>query len=455
MSAASGSRGGAGGPDGGGRRGGGGGELHPVAAPPAPCRCRARPHRCRCRVPRHRCRCRVPPHRSKARPSRDPAGSRGGRDGRDRDGHRGPQRERSNWCAPGRDPSGRGLARDRGRHWTCGAGAWWRRHDAVGVDRDRLARSRRAGAGERPPVSGHHHCLRDRTGRHGRRSRADGDLPSRRGLGGDGAPESHRAGGAPGAGGRLQNLRAPKPASLADPRVRSLRHRGGSGVWWCRVRDARGSRGGCGHPRPDPHVRRRAHRRVLLLHLRRPHGRRHRGVPRGGPSVSPFGRRTWRDDGTAYCSISPRFRWHEEWTGEALRATLQRTLPARARRHRRRGSGERRERGARRSGHLPHALRTRRAADDRSPSRRCGNRRAQRAAGAPPRLRRAAAEQRVHARPSPAQAGGSLGSRPTGRGRGTAWASASGVPSDDPAPGRTTSASSRAYFPGASLERLY
>jgi len=34
------------------------------------------------------------------------------------------------------------------------------------------------------------------------------------------------------------------------------------------------------------------------------------------------------EDGTAYCSISPRFRWHEEWTGEALRATLQRTLPA-------------------------------------------------------------------------------------------------------------------------------
>jgi stage II sporulation protein D len=33
-------------------------------------------------------------------------------------------------------------------------------------------------------------------------------------------------------------------------------------------------------------------------------------------------------NGVAYCSISPRFRWHEEWTGEALRATLQRTLPA-------------------------------------------------------------------------------------------------------------------------------
>jgi stage II sporulation protein D len=32
--------------------------------------------------------------------------------------------------------------------------------------------------------------------------------------------------------------------------------------------------------------------------------------------------------GVAYCSISPRFRWHEEWTGEALRGTLQRTLAA-------------------------------------------------------------------------------------------------------------------------------
>jgi stage II sporulation protein D len=33
------------------------------------------------------------------------------------------------------------------------------------------------------------------------------------------------------------------------------------------------------------------------------------------------------DDGIPYCSISPRFRWHEEWTGELLRATLARTLP--------------------------------------------------------------------------------------------------------------------------------
>jgi stage II sporulation protein D len=34
------------------------------------------------------------------------------------------------------------------------------------------------------------------------------------------------------------------------------------------------------------------------------------------------------EQGVAYCSISPRYRWREEWTGEALRATLSRTLPA-------------------------------------------------------------------------------------------------------------------------------
>ena len=32
-------------------------------------------------------------------------------------------------------------------------------------------------------------------------------------------------------------------------------------------------------------------------------------------------------NGLAYCSISPRYRWREEWSGEALRATLQRNLP--------------------------------------------------------------------------------------------------------------------------------
>jgi stage II sporulation protein D len=33
------------------------------------------------------------------------------------------------------------------------------------------------------------------------------------------------------------------------------------------------------------------------------------------------------EDGSAYCSISPRYRWHEEWTSEALLATLRRSLP--------------------------------------------------------------------------------------------------------------------------------
>jgi stage II sporulation protein D len=33
------------------------------------------------------------------------------------------------------------------------------------------------------------------------------------------------------------------------------------------------------------------------------------------------------DNGFVYCSISPRYRWHQEWTSEALLATLQRNLP--------------------------------------------------------------------------------------------------------------------------------
>ncbi|MGH7630857.1 MAG: SpoIID/LytB domain-containing protein, partial [Gemmatimonadales bacterium] len=32
--------------------------------------------------------------------------------------------------------------------------------------------------------------------------------------------------------------------------------------------------------------------------------------------------------GTAYCSISPRYRWREEWTGERLRGVLRRSLPS-------------------------------------------------------------------------------------------------------------------------------
>jgi stage II sporulation protein D len=33
------------------------------------------------------------------------------------------------------------------------------------------------------------------------------------------------------------------------------------------------------------------------------------------------------ENGSVYCRISPRYRWREEWSGEALRATLQRNLP--------------------------------------------------------------------------------------------------------------------------------
>jgi stage II sporulation protein D len=33
------------------------------------------------------------------------------------------------------------------------------------------------------------------------------------------------------------------------------------------------------------------------------------------------------ESGTAYCSISPRYRWREEWSGETLRATLRLNLP--------------------------------------------------------------------------------------------------------------------------------
>ncbi|MGZ8393007.1 MAG: SpoIID/LytB domain-containing protein, partial [Gemmatimonadales bacterium] len=33
------------------------------------------------------------------------------------------------------------------------------------------------------------------------------------------------------------------------------------------------------------------------------------------------------ENGSVYCRISPRYRWREEWSGEAIRATLQRNLP--------------------------------------------------------------------------------------------------------------------------------
>ena len=40
---------------------------------------------------------------------------------------------------------------------------------------------------------------------------------------------------------------------------------------------------------------------------------------RSGPDMSPHG--------TAYCSISPRYRWRQEWTGPGLRTVLDRYLP--------------------------------------------------------------------------------------------------------------------------------
>ncbi|MGH7703894.1 MAG: SpoIID/LytB domain-containing protein, partial [Gemmatimonadales bacterium] len=44
----------------------------------------------------------------------------------------------------------------------------------------------------------------------------------------------------------------------------------------------------------------------------------------------PYLKSVWDTDGNGqpYCALSPRFRWRQEWTGEELLATLQRTLPA-------------------------------------------------------------------------------------------------------------------------------
>ena len=154
------------------------------------------------------------------------------------------------------------------------------------------------------------------------------------------------------------------------------------------------------------------------------------------------------DDGTAYCSISPRFRWHEEWTGEALRATLQRTLPpvAAAAGSAAAASDVSEVRDVRvsyrtpsgRVGLLTIALRRGNVQIDGT----------QRTAGAPAPSRASCCGATRSPSPSPAPASGSPGLRPTARAPGTASASASGVPSGGPAPGRTTSASSRAYLPG-------
>jgi len=55
------------------------------------------------------------------------------------------------------------------------------------------------------------------------------------------------------------------------------------------------------------------------------------------------------ENGAAYCSISPRYRWHEEWTGATLQTTLVRNLPAAAGRRMSDGTEVRDIRVARRS----------------------------------------------------------------------------------------------------------
>src|SRR5207248_2071351 len=47
---------------------------------------------------------------------------------------------------------------------------------------------------------------------------------------------------------------------------------------------------------------------------------------RGRPYLRPVSDESGH--GHAYCDISPRFRWREEWDAATLRAILSRTLPA-------------------------------------------------------------------------------------------------------------------------------
>ena len=121
-----------------------------------------------------------------------------------------------------------------------------------------------------------------------------------------------------------------------------------------------------------------ADRRLLLLDLRRPHRRRRRGVPRGATDPTFARSRTWIRDGAAYCSISPRFRWREEWTGDALRTTLRRTLPADARC----AAADARERGAGRLGRPAHGVGPGGSARHRAAGRRRDGGGARRTAGA-------------------------------------------------------------------------
>jgi stage II sporulation protein D len=58
-------------------------------------------------------------------------------------------------------------------------------------------------------------------------------------------------------------------------------------------------------------------------------GRTAEGVEVFHGAAQPYLRSVADEDehGVAYCSISPRYRWHEEWSDQSLRATLERNLP--------------------------------------------------------------------------------------------------------------------------------
>jgi stage II sporulation protein D len=58
-------------------------------------------------------------------------------------------------------------------------------------------------------------------------------------------------------------------------------------------------------------------------------GRTAEGVEVFHGAAQPYLRSVADEDehGVAYCSISPRYRWHEEWSAQSLQATLERNLP--------------------------------------------------------------------------------------------------------------------------------
>ncbi len=154
-------------------------------------------------------------------------------------------------------------------------------------------------------------------------------------------------------------------------------------------------------------------------------------------------------DGQAYCRISPRFRWHEEWTGESLRDILRRTLPATT--------------GV-------SSAEVSRVVDVRVTSRTVSDRAGRVEINLGNRVVAVSGPDiRLTLRPTPEQVLRSSGftlteTRSAGRSnawwrtageRGTGSDSASGERWGGPARARTTRPSSRAYFSGTDIQRLY